>query len=167
VRSQSVTAGHNRASIGRMMSIFDIPSPAADGTTDQEASSSPKSPSGSDYEYWGDGWLGLGRSPSGSGYYCSTSSPSTRRVADELTLSTWNEANVDVGSPLPPQNPRLVSSASTISACPSINGALIITVVRSIHSFIHVKFIKIVYGLNCGASIRSVLDFSLAFIHRN
>ncbi|KAE7999500.1 hypothetical protein FH972_003920 [Carpinus fangiana] len=125
VRSQSVTAGHNRDSIGRMMSIVDIPSPPAAGTTDQEASSSPKSPSGSD-----------------SGYYCSTSSPSPRRVAD-VTLSSWKEANefsgpspgscyssisyVDVGSPLPPQIPRLVSSASTISACSSINinGALI------------------------------------------
>ena len=152
VRSQSVTAGHYRDSIGRMMSIFDTPSPAVAGTTDQEAPSSPKSPSGSDHEYWGDGCLGLGRSPSGSGYYCSTSSPSPRRVAD-VTLSSWNEANefsgpspgsgysrisyVDVGSPLPPQIPRLVSSASAISACSSINinGALINAVVRAIHSF--------------------------------
>ncbi|XP_059456549.1 U-box domain-containing protein 33-like [Corylus avellana] len=134
VRSQSVTAGHNRDSSGRMMGIFDIPSPAAAGTSDQETSSSPKSPSGSDG--WGDG-LGLGRSPSGSGYYCSTSSP--KRVAD-VTLSSWNEANefsapspagsgysrtsyVDIGSPLLPQSPRLVSSASTISTCSS-NGAL-------------------------------------------
>jgi hypothetical protein len=126
VRSQSVTAGHRRDNSGRMMGIFDIPSPAAaqPGTTDhQETSSSPKSPSGSDHE-WGDG-LGLGRSPSGSGF-SSTSSP--RRVVD-VTLSSWNEANefsapspgsgysrisyVEVGSPLLPQSPRLVSSVST------------------------------------------------------
>ncbi|KAE7999502.1 hypothetical protein FH972_003922 [Carpinus fangiana] len=127
VRSQSVTAGHSRDSSGRMMGIFDIPSPAAaqPGTTDhQETSSSSKSPSGSDHE-WGDG-LGLGRSPSGSGY-CSTSSP--RRVVD-VTLSSWNEANefstpspgsgysrisyVEVGSPLLPQSPRLVSSDESL-----------------------------------------------------
>ena len=126
VRSQSVTVGHSRDSSGRMMGIFDIPSPVAAqlGTTDhQETSSSPMSPSGSDHE-WGDG-LGLGRTPSGSGY-CSTSSP--KRVVD-VTLSSWNEANefstpspgsgysrisyVEVGSPLLPQSPRLVSSVST------------------------------------------------------
>ncbi|XP_059456956.1 U-box domain-containing protein 33-like [Corylus avellana] len=96
VRSQSVTAGHKyRDSIGRMMGIFGIPSPAAAGTSDQETTSSPKSPSGSDG--WGDG-LGLGRSPSGSVYYCSTSSP--KRVAD-VTLSSWaHEAN-EVSAPSP------------------------------------------------------------------
>ncbi|XP_059456952.1 U-box domain-containing protein 33-like isoform X2 [Corylus avellana] len=120
VRAQSVTTEHKYRD-GRMMRIFDIPSQAAAGTSQQETSSSPKIPSGSDG--WGNG-LGLGRSPSGSGYYCSTSSP--KRVAD-VTLSPWDEASefsapspagsgysrtsyVDVGSPLLPQSPTLVYS---------------------------------------------------------